>query len=228
MMEKKQWAMQEDFTFLADTGVPVGAEMVKVTPIFTEERTEDAVRLTGIYHIAANVVFGEGEISEELSDSAILIDDVELEGLMGYFEYAVPLRIDLPPEVESPLQVVATEPTSEWDGQGSFSVVWNVECSYNEALALVEEPVAVAVEIVEIVEIEEVVAVAAAPAPVTAFVATPVAPAPVAASIATPIAIHDSTSFSEADEALSFIAGLADGISTTTYSSNDVFVKNES
>ena len=38
-----------------------GAESVKVTPRFTEERTEDAVRLTGIYHIAANVEFDEEE-----------------------------------------------------------------------------------------------------------------------------------------------------------------------
>ena len=41
--------------------MPAGAEMVNVTPRFTEERTEDAVRLTGIYHIAANVQFEEGE-----------------------------------------------------------------------------------------------------------------------------------------------------------------------
>ena len=46
-------------------GMPTGAETVKVTPRFTEERTEDAVRLTGIYHIAANVEFDEGQRSGE-------------------------------------------------------------------------------------------------------------------------------------------------------------------
>ncbi len=72
-------------------------ESVTVTPRYTEERTEDAVRLTGIYHIAANVEFDEGcNGSEEWDDSLILIDDVEVEGKDGYFEYAVPLNIDLP------------------------------------------------------------------------------------------------------------------------------------
>ena len=38
----------------------LGVQSVTVTPRYTEERTEDSVRLTGIYHIAANVEFGEG------------------------------------------------------------------------------------------------------------------------------------------------------------------------
>ena len=102
-MKKKQWTMQEDFIFPKNAGVPAGAELVNVTPRYTEERTEDAVRLTGIYHIAANVQFEEGERGSGALDTAILIDDVELDGNGGYFEYAVPLHIDLPPEVGSPV-----------------------------------------------------------------------------------------------------------------------------
>ncbi len=59
-MEKKQWSMQENFYFPEHAGVPTGVQSVTVTPRYTEERTEDAVRLTGIYHIAANVEFDEG------------------------------------------------------------------------------------------------------------------------------------------------------------------------
>ena len=143
-MKKKLWTMQEDFVFPKNAGVPAGAELVNVTPRYTEERTEDAVRLTGIYHIAANVQFEEGERGSGALDTAILIDDVELDGNGGYFEYAVPLHIDLPPEVGSPLQVVTTSTTNELDGQGSFSVVWDVECSYKEAVAQVEKPASIA------------------------------------------------------------------------------------
>ena len=86
----------------------------------------------------------KGKGSSEALDTAILIDDVELEGNGGYFEYAVPLHIDLPPEAGSPLQVVTTSTTYELDGQGSFSVVWDVECSYKEAVAQVEKPASIA------------------------------------------------------------------------------------
>ena len=124
-----------------------GAVKVTVTPRYTEERTEDAVRLTGIYHIAANVEFDEGSSgAEEWDDSFILIDDVEVDGKDGYFEYAVPLNIDLPSIAEGSLEIVTTQcATGKPDGQGTYGVVWNVECTYTEAVALVEEPVEVQV-----------------------------------------------------------------------------------
>ena len=40
----------------------------------------------------------------------------------------------------SPLEVVTTHTTGESDGQGYLRVVWDVECTYKEAVALVEEP----------------------------------------------------------------------------------------
>lgn len=202
-MEKKQWSMRENFYFPEQAGVPTGVQSVTVTPRYTEERTEDALRLTGIYHIAANVEFDEeAQRSAELEDSFILIDDVELDGKDGYFEYAVPLNIDLPPEAESPLHVVSTHTTGESDGQGTYGVIWNVECTYTEAVAQVEEP--------EEVQVEVAVAV------------------PVAIPVPVPLVAKDSTSENEMDEVLSFIAELTDGVSTTEFRSNDVFVKNES
>lgn len=224
-MEKKQWTMQEDFIFPVDAGVPAGAELLQVTPMYTEERTADAVRLTGVYHIAANVVFDEGERAEEFLDSAILIDDVDLQGEAGYFEYAVPLHIDLPSEVVSPLQVVTTGTSIESDGQGSFSVVWDVECSYEELLAQVEEPaiVVLAEELAEeLVEVDDSFATATVMAE-----GVEIEDAEAVVAVVAPIATQASTSFDEMDEALAFIAGLEDGISTTTFRSNDVLVKNE-
>lgn len=192
-MENKQWTMQESFYFPEFAGVPTGVQSVTVTPGYTEERTEDSVRLTGIYHIAANIEFDEGTLrSSEVDDSFILIDDVEVDGKDGYFEYAVPLNIDLPSIADSSLHVVITNATGKSDGQGTYEVVWNVECTYREEVALVEE-------------LEEVQVV-----------------------VATPVIAINSTPLDEMDEVLSFIAELTDGVSTTAYRSNDVFVKYES
>jgi hypothetical protein len=318
-MKKKLWTMQEDFVFPKNAGVPAGAELVNVTPRYTEERTEDAVRLTGIYHIAANVQFEEGERGSGALDTAILIDDVELDGNGGYFEYAVPLHIDLPPEAGSPLQVVTTSTTNELDGQGSFSVVWDVECSYKEAVAQVEKPAST--ELTEEPSAKEeksnaVVEKLAAPSKKSKAVAektsAPEKSTAVAEKTGAPekkstavaektsapekkstavaektsapeekstavaekpsvpeeksiavaqeteqiveaealnttataeneeiaeeanvrvrgaVAIKDSAYVEESDEALSFIAGLGDGISTTTFRSNNVFVQDKS
>ena len=68
-----------------------------------KKETEDAVRLTGIYHIAANVSFSEEGNKSKMTEEAILIEDVDLDGQIGYFEYAVPLNIDLPSEAGDPL-----------------------------------------------------------------------------------------------------------------------------
>lgn len=239
-MENKQWTMEEVFIFPEHAGLPAGVRSLKVTPGFTEKRTEDAVRLTGIYHVAANVEFVEGERVEGIPDATVFIDDVELVEDAGYFEYAVPLHIDLPPEVEGPLQVMTTNVTSESDGQGLFSIVWDVAITQEEpTVAIVpEEPAIAGVQEVYVSEVAEVevaqeekseVAIQeeayVAFAPEEAVVAIDkVAEVEVVAQTAT----YNSTSFNNADEALSFIAGLEDGISTTTFRSNDIFVKNES
>ncbi|WP_203246770.1 hypothetical protein [Sporosarcina beigongshangi] len=222
-MEKKQWTMQEDFIFPVETGVPAGVELLQVIPRYTEERTAEAVRLTGVYHIAANVVFDEGQRAEDFSDSAILIDDVDVQGEAGYFEYAVPLHIDLPSEVGSPLQVVTTAAINESDGQGVFSVVWDVECSYEKAVAQVEEPAMTASteELKEVVEADDLsITIEADKSGITE--------AEDALVVDSPTATQAGTPFHEADEALAFIAGLEDGVSITSFRSNDVFVKNES
>ncbi|MFS0689887.1 hypothetical protein AB1K89_11645 [Sporosarcina sp. 179-K 8C2 HS] len=134
-MKKLQWNMKEVFYFPENVGVPKEARLVKVKAGFTEKRSEDAVRLSGIYHIAAKVDFTEGQRSESIPADAVFVDDVEMEGETGYFEYAVPLYIDLPPEVENPLHIEAKDIKSTFDGQGSFTVSWNVNCMHGQASA---------------------------------------------------------------------------------------------
>ncbi|MCG7344990.1 hypothetical protein MHZ92_12660 [Sporosarcina sp. ACRSL] len=132
-MKKLQWNMKEVFFFPEDVGVPKDVRTLKVKAGFTEKRSEDAVRLSGIYHIAAKVDFTEGERIEQIPRDVVYVDDVEMDGQAGYFEYAVPLYIDLPPEVEHPLRIEATDVKGFFDGQGSFTVAWNVNCLYGQA-----------------------------------------------------------------------------------------------
>lgn len=193
-MKKVQWEMNEKFIFPEAAGLPTGAEKVKVTPRFLEEATEDAVRLKGIYHIAANVSFDEGEYSLEDYSKAILIDDVDLNEQMGYFEYAVPLNIDLPSEAGNPLEVHVSNARCVVNGQGVCEINWDVECSYKEVV--VEEKV-----VEKVVEIEEV--------------------------SKTAVAILETSVVHDEDEVLSFLSELEDGVSSTVFRSNDVFVESK-
>lgn len=223
-MENRKWQMNENFVFPASAGVPVGAESIKVTPGFTEERTEDAVRLTGIYHIASNVNFDEGESVVENMDSAVLIDDIDLKGNSGYFEYAIPLNIDLPPEAASPLNVETANVKVETDGQGSFGVVWDVKCSYQESVLKAEE---IEVEVVVPKQASEPVS-----KPVTKPASKQVSK-PVLESVSEQVAEAmpepaENVTFTDQNNPLTFVAGLSDGISSKTFRLNDVFVENKS
>ncbi|MGN7388424.1 hypothetical protein [Sporosarcina sp. SAFN-015] len=271
-MKKLQWNMEEVFYFPESVGVPKDARLVKVKAGFTEKRSEDAVRLSGIYHIAAKVDFGEGERSETLPADAVFVDDVELDGETGYFEYAVPLYIDLPPEVEHPLHIEATNVKTTFDGQGAFTVAWNVNCTYGEdstAKAASDEPAAKTSnetasnetsnvqtannkssseannEAESVEEKTDAVAVKETPKEKVAAgmseqeQAVQVSePRPAAAvqsrTKAVPVqerqtaAMHDSSSWNDLDDMLSYIATLPDEWTTTRFRSNDIFVKEES
>lgn len=221
--------------------MPSEAVSLRVTPGFMEERTEQAVRLSGIYHIAAEILFTEegpaGELEDQ--DAAVLIEDVEMDGNRGYFEYAVPLHIDLPPEAKSPIHVTAMRERSEEDGQGSIGIVWDVECEFNEAVAEAVESSSLrqVAEAVETVETPEVVHLTEeeeepVPSPIVlaeeiqeeeALAEEPVAQEETATAMAE--SMNDSTSYQGSDEALSFIAGLEDEYSTTLFRLNDIFIK---
>jgi hypothetical protein len=136
-MKTVQWQMKEDFVFPEATGTPTGTESVRVTPRFTIDRSNEAsVRMTGIYHLAVNVEFDLEVPRSEQVESATLIDDVELNGNLGYFEYAVPFNIDLPPEANDPLNIVTANAQCEMEGQGGIAVIWEVQCSYREIVVV--------------------------------------------------------------------------------------------
>ncbi|MFS0575386.1 hypothetical protein AB1K83_07125 [Sporosarcina sp. 179-K 3D1 HS] len=227
-MDKKKWTMQENFMFPAEAGMPAEAISLKVTPGFMEERSEQGVRLSGIYHIAAKIRFTEEEPIQEAEglDAAVLVEDVELDGNKGYFEYAVPLHIDLPPEAKSPIHVTASHERSEWDGQGSIGIVWEVECEYNQALAEAIESSSLHHATAEAVQMTEEEPVTSPIAMSEESLEKPGSHKEAATSLTE--SMNDSASYQESNEALSFIAGLKDEYSTTLFRLNDIFVKKES
>ncbi|MGE7912882.1 valyl-tRNA synthetase [Lysinibacillus xylanilyticus] len=58
---------------------------------------EDSLRLMGIYHITAHVRFDFRDMQAFMDDEELVqIDTLDIQGDTGYFEYAVPLNVDLP------------------------------------------------------------------------------------------------------------------------------------
>lgn len=209
-MREIQWQLKETFTFPDAAGKPMSADLVQVTPRYTVDRTGDSVKLTGIYHITARVDLDKENQVGKQNESAILIDDIELE--TGYFEYAAPFNIDLPPEANDPLKMNTSNAQAEIDEAGNFSVIWDVQCTYKEVVVIMDQE--------EKTEVPEKIEMKISKKSIEKQQKV---------DNEETVAIHESTSFSHnEDEALSFIAELDDGISKTLFRSNDVLVKSKS
>ncbi|ARF13121.1 hypothetical protein [Sporosarcina ureae] len=145
-MTTHQWTLHESFYFPAEYGAFAESAEVKVTPGFTEDRTEEAVRLQGIYHIAANVVFDADKQVELITEDVLVINDVEVENSKGYFEYAVPLNVDLPVELDGDLQLEVTDIKTSSQEDGGLKLEWTVhlkqEKPVQEPVVIDEEPAA--------------------------------------------------------------------------------------
>lgn len=205
-MEPTQWTLTETFQFPAEYGKVVSAQEVKVTAGYTEHPTEDAVRLSGIYHVAANVGFdGEGQ-EVALDSDAILIDDVDVQDKSGYFEYAVPLLVDLPTSADGQLTATVIDASASGTDDGTLTVMWTVEAKLAdvevEAVAK-NEPVAD-----ELVESETTTAA------VTADLDS-----------SNSSQVETAIGYVEDNEMLAFINDLEDDVTVTSFRLNDVFVE---
>ncbi|MCM3758086.1 hypothetical protein M3197_11485 [Sporosarcina aquimarina] len=214
-MEPTQWTLTETFQFPAEYGKAVSAQEVKVTAGYTEHQTEDAVRLSGIYHVAANVGF-DGEVQEEALDSdAILIDDVDVQDQSGYFEYAVPLLVDLPTSADGQLTATVIDASATATDDGSLAVMWTVEAKLADVEAVaqnVEEEVTTTARATD----EAVVESKQAVAQVTAETAT----ADLESS-----QVEQVIGYVDHNEMLAFINDLEDDVTVTSFRLNDVFVE---
>lgn len=212
-MKEVNWQMKEKFVFPKEMGRPETAESIQITPRYTVEEFEGRPKLTGIYHIALSVNLAEAPEETVEIEEAILIDDLEIEGSQGYFEYALPFNIDFPPEAENPVDLVVENPTYEAT-DGYLAMIWDVLCTYEEA-GIEKASKKVTTEKEEVVQRAEAVATDNHEEQV-------VAPNE---STEQPKAPVETTVFTkEGDEVLAFIAQLEDGVSTTSFRLNDVFV----
>ncbi|MDN4494531.1 hypothetical protein [Ureibacillus aquaedulcis] len=134
-MQKINWDMMTQFVFPEQLGLVEEIVSVNIKPIWQQIETEDSVRLVGIYHIAAVARFNPDELPE-YSDGT-LIEELEFEGNNGYFEYALPLEIDLPREkvaYESSPEVYVNEVAHfVYDGT-NCTFKWDVDCQFDEAV----------------------------------------------------------------------------------------------
>lgn len=96
IIEHKTWNMSETFCF-PGYGCPTEIAAVQITPQWQAQQLDDSLRLIGIYHVTAHVRFDFQEEHAMMdSDDLVKIDALDLQGDTGYFEYAVPLHVDLP------------------------------------------------------------------------------------------------------------------------------------
>lgn len=227
-MRNVQWQTKESFIFPSAIGIPTKLETVSVTPRFTIDRSADNLRMTGIYHLAANVEFDTEVSGEPATDSTILIEDVDLEGKLGYFEYAVPFNIDLPPEADDPLNMITLNTSHEIGENGELAIIWEVECTYKEVIVVPDQTLAEEAEReAEKIEVH-LENKAQSEEEAESDQATKVVEEQQVESEQASKVVVENTVFSEGDEVLSFITELDDDISSTLFRLNDVLVQSES
>ncbi|MCZ8536190.1 hypothetical protein M9R32_03145 [Paenisporosarcina quisquiliarum] len=132
-MNQVNWKLQEVFYFPESFGVPTNAARIEVKPQVEFQQVKGVCSLYGIYHISAHVGFQPGECAHHGTSEWVSIEDLDMNGENGYFEYAVPLFVELPPtyvhgnvEPEIHLSDVNAFVTDE----NALKVEWNVTCTY--------------------------------------------------------------------------------------------------
>ena len=135
-MTTKTWDVKEQFRFPQSFGVPKEIKNVEVTPQCEVTEKENIIQIVGIYHITCHVKFEEGEEEHHATSEFTEIEDLDVQGEVGYFEYAVPMSIefgkDKLKEGSKPtvhVNHINSKPTE----QASIEVGWTVHCEYEEA-----------------------------------------------------------------------------------------------
>ena len=123
-MKEVEWDIQEVFSFPESLGQVVEVIEVAVSPKWQKEELTDSVRLSGIYHVKATVRLEQGETSAE----GILIEELDIGDRGAYFEYAMPLQIDLPKESYQKIDVHVKDTKPDILQSGSLSLGWKVAC----------------------------------------------------------------------------------------------------
>lgn len=139
-MKNITWDMAEQFTFPVGLGAIEEVVSVKVTPQWEQSDDGQSIRLSGIYHIVASVQFNPVQQVEQVDGT--YIEHIDLEHSTGYFEYALPLEIDLPSnKVVGPIKLEVSD-IKALNDTASCQFVWQVQCDFADPqTALVEDDV---------------------------------------------------------------------------------------
>lgn len=134
-MEKVNWSFQEVFYFPESFGTPTRTSLVEVKPQFVFQQNDGYCCLNGIYHISVNVSFEPGVCDHHAISEWVSIEDLDMNGENGYFEYAVPHSIELPPEYKQgqklpELAISNILPTVTDDK--TLKIQWDVACAYEK------------------------------------------------------------------------------------------------
>ncbi|SER85958.1 hypothetical protein [Psychrobacillus sp. OK032] len=129
----KNWDVKEQFLFPASFGVPKLIRSVAVTPQFEKKETEESIQIVGIYHITCHVEFEEGEHAHHATSEITQIEDLDVQGEVGYFEYAVPMTVEIAKDKikagSSPtlnVQHVNAKTTEH----AAIEIAWSVHCEF--------------------------------------------------------------------------------------------------
>ncbi|MFJ8237287.1 hypothetical protein ACIQ34_16410 [Ureibacillus sp. NPDC094379] len=138
-MQNVNWEMMTQFVFPEDLGIVEEVISVNIKPRWQQVETDESVRLVGIYHITAVVRFNPSHLPQYCEGT--LIEHLEFDGNDGYFEYALPLEVDLPREkiaqLNKPELFVNDVNFFVYDGS-SCTFKWETKCVYEEAESLFE------------------------------------------------------------------------------------------
>ncbi|MEC1178357.1 hypothetical protein P9B03_07685 [Metasolibacillus meyeri] len=154
-MKTITWDMAEQFTFPVGLGALEDVVTARVTPQWEQSEDGQSIRLTGIYHVAASVAFNPTESVEQVHGT--YIEHIDIEQSTGYFEYALPLEVDLPAhKVTGPIDLKVQNLKAVHDG-ASCQLVWQVTCAFAEDVEVVavSEPIAEVVQQTPVAVVQE-------------------------------------------------------------------------
>ena len=227
-MEVKSWEVKEQFCFPQSFGVPKEVKTINVTPQYFHEEMDNMVHINGIYHITCHVEFEEGEVEHHATSEFTEIEDLDLNGELGYFEYAVPMSVEiskdrLQAETLPTVSIETINCKAESDG---IEIVWLVNCEYETHRPKAVEVVAeVMHEMIE--EVEEALVLESSSSSSEAFVSNEQqSPSMVLEPVQEPTSVtikkREVESPVEDDSELQFIFNLEDGYTKLSFPSNNV------
>ncbi|MEO4052111.1 hypothetical protein [Solibacillus sp. CAU 1738] len=136
-MKTITWDMVEQFTFPVGLGAIEDVVSVQVTPQWEQSDDGQSIRLSGIYHVMASVQFNPVQQVEQVDGT--YIEHIDIEQSTGYFEYALPLDVDLPSDkVVGPITLAVNDIKTSSDA-ASCQFTWQVQCNYTDPQAEVIE-----------------------------------------------------------------------------------------